>query len=112
MRRRTYGRLLCLYPYDFRMRFAAEMTAAFAHVAAEQADRRRIDSLRFTLAEVTGLAFGIPAEWMAKWAGDADRRARTLPDLRMMRPAGVPRAVWFAAAGRPEEDACSSDTSR
>jgi len=92
---RAYRALLRLYPYDFRAAFAAEMLAAFAGVGA---GRRG--------AELAGLLAGAAAEWIAKLTADSSVRARALPDLRMMRPAGLPRELWF---GRTE---CSSDTSR
>jgi len=93
--KRAYRVLLKLYPYDFKAAFAAEMLAAFATVSAERRG-----------AELAGLLAGAAAEWTAKVTSDSSVRARILPDLRMMRPAGVPRELWF---GRTE---CSSDTSR
>jgi hypothetical protein len=93
--KRAYVALLGLYPYDYRSAFAAEMLAAFERVGPE---RHR--------AELAGLLTGAAAEWIAKLTSDRSVRARILPDLRMMRPAGMPRELWF---GRTE---CSSDTSR
>jgi hypothetical protein len=93
--KRAYQALLRLYPYDFRAAFAAEMLAAFAQVGTARRP-----------AELAGLAAGAAAEWIAKLTSDSSVRGRTLPDLRMMRPAGMPRELWF---GRIE---CSSDTSR
>jgi hypothetical protein len=87
--------LLRLYPYDFRAAFAAEMWAAFARVGAARRG-----------AELIGLLSGAAAEWVAKLTSDKSLRGRTLPDLRMMRPAGMPRELWFGRIG------CSSDTSR
>lgn len=92
---RMYQALLKLYPYDFRTAFAAEMTAAFA---AMQMRRRA--------AELPGLLASIIAEWIAKFTSDRSVRARALPDLRLMRPAGMPRETWF------ERASCSPDTSR
>ena len=86
--KRAYAAVLKLYPYDFRAAFAAEMLAAFSAVGA---DRRG--------AELAGLLTGAAAEWIAKLTSDKSVRARTLPDLRMMRPAGMPRELWF---GRTE----------
>jgi hypothetical protein len=71
------------------------MLAAFARIDAA---RRR--------AEIGGLPTGAPAEWIAKLTSDPASRGRTLPDIRMMRPAGMPRELWFGRI------ACSSDTSR
>jgi hypothetical protein len=93
--KRAYRTLLWLYPYDFRAAFAAEMLAAFARTGAERRG-----------AELAGLLTGAAAEWIAKLTSDRLVRGRSLPDLRMMRPAGMPRELWF---GWPE---CSSDTSR
>lgn len=93
--KRACQALLRLYPYDFRAAFAAEMMETCARAGA----RRRI-------AELAGLLTGAAAEWIAKLASDPSIRARHLPDLRLMRPAGMPRESWF---GRTK---CSSDTSR
>jgi len=57
-------------------------------------------------AELAGLLTGAAAEWIAKLTSDSSVRGRVLPDVRMMRPAGMPRELWF---GRTE---CSSDTLR
>ena len=86
--KRTYRALLGLYPYDFRAEFGAEMWAVF-----ETVDARRRG------AELAGLVAGAAAEWAAKLTSDRWARARTLPDLRMMRPAGLPRELWFRRAG-------------
>jgi len=56
--------------------------------------------------ELAGLLAGAAAEWIAKLTTDKSVRGRSLPDLRMMRPAGMPPKLWFARAE------CSSDTSR
>jgi hypothetical protein len=93
--RRAYRALLGLYPYDFKAAFAAEMLAGFDRVAAER-----------QTAELASLLAGAAAEWIAKLASDGSARARALPDLRMMRPAGMPRELWFGRTG------CSSDTLR
>jgi hypothetical protein len=81
----AYIALLRLYPYDYRSRFAGEMLAAFDEVAGE----RRV-------AELVGLIVGASVEWLHKLKSDRTRRARTLPDLRMMRPVGVTREEYFA----------------
>jgi hypothetical protein len=81
---------LRLYPYDFRAAFAAEMMAA-----AEL-------NVRMRLAELMGLAMGAVHEWFAKLTTDKYIRGRTLPDIRMMRPAGISKEAWFAR--------CSPDT--
>jgi hypothetical protein len=89
--RRVYKALLGLYPHDYRAAFESEMLRSFEHPA---------------VAELAGLLRGIAAEWCAKLTTDPSVRGRALPDLRMMRPAGMPRELWF---GRTE---CWSDTSR
>jgi hypothetical protein len=93
--KRAYRVLLGLYPYDFRAAFAAEMLAAFATVRPER-----------RWAELASVVNGAAIEWIAKATADKSVRARTLPDLRRMRPAGMPRELWFGGVG------CSSDTSR
>jgi hypothetical protein len=85
-RKRAYETLLGLYPADYRARFAAEMLSTFEKVAEGRA-----------FAELTGLLTGTAAEWFAKLTTDSSIRGRCLPDLRMMRPPGVPQSVWFAA---------------
>ncbi len=92
---RAYRISIGLYPYDFRAAFGAEMLAALSQ---EEARRRA--------AELAGLLTGAAVEWIAKMTSDSSVRARNLPDLRMMRPAGMPRELWFR---RTE---CLSDTSR
>jgi len=93
--KRAYRALLGLYPYDFRAAFGAEMLAACGRVDAGH-----------PAVELAGLLTGAATEWIAKLTCDPSVRGRTLPDLRMMRPAGMPRELWF---GRTE---CLSDTSR
>ena len=92
---RFYRVLLGLYPYDYRAAFGAEILAGLARLGAER-----------RTAEVAGLLTGAAAEWIAKLTADPAVRGRALPDLRLMRPAGMPREIWF---GRIP---CSSDTSR
>jgi len=76
--------LLKLYPYDFRAAFAAEM------MATVESNRR------MPLAELTGLAIGAAREWLGKLTTDKYVRGRTMPDVRMMRPAGISKEIWFA----------------
>lgn len=102
--RRLYRALLALYPYDYRQAFAAEMLHALDSACAQ----RR--GARFHVAEILGLLAGAAREWLAKLTTDRAVRGRTLPDIRMMRPVGVPREQWFARAGAERE--CSPDTSR
>jgi hypothetical protein len=88
----VYRRLLCLYPRDYFDSFASEMLNVFESATEERRD------LRFVLTEFTGLLTGAAAEWFAKLTTDRAVRGRCLPDLRMMRPAGVSKAAWFSEA--------------
>ena len=102
-----YGKLLRLYPRDYRARFAAEMLKAFEVTASE----RGRDRGHFIFSEMIGLVAGAGSEWIAKLTTDASLRGRTLPDLVKMRPPGVPRELHYWQAGdRPP--ACSPDTWR
>jgi len=83
--RSAYRTLLRLYPADYRTMFAAEMERAFDQIANE----------RSVLTESIGVITGAAAEWIAKWTTDPVVRGRTLPDIRMMRPPGITREVWF-----------------
>ena len=94
--RRAFRSILRLYPYDYRVWFAPEMPACF------EAARCRGRGL----SELAILAARLPAEWTAKLVTDPAVRGRALPDVRMMRPVGVPKHVWFRSAP------CSLDTSR
>lgn len=94
--KRAYENLLRLYPADYRARFAREMTGAFINAAGEFRVQRRTALARFLLGELIGLLAGAVAEWTAKLTSDSMARARRLPDLRKMRPAGISREVWFA----------------
>jgi len=96
--RRAYQVLLRLYPSDFKALFAAEMLHAFDKAAEERRDLGRVAFVHFALAELIGLAIGAGAEWIAKLTTSSSVRGRFLPDLRMMRPPGVPRELWFAGA--------------
>lgn len=94
----AYRTLLRLYPGDYRALFALEMQNAFERAAAE---RRLLGTpvfIRFLLGEFVGLLSGVGGEWIAKLTTDNSVRGRCLPDLRMMRPPGVPRELWFAGA--------------
>jgi hypothetical protein len=95
---RIYRTLLRLYPGDYRAVFAVEMGNAFDRVAEDHRPLGRPAFLRFLVSEFSGLFISIGAEWVAKWTTDSSVRGRCLPDLRMMRPPGVPRELWFAGA--------------
>jgi hypothetical protein len=98
--RRAYQSILKLYPYDFRDMFTAEMVSAFDEAIQERHSRG--------FAELIALLIGVIPEWIAKLTSDRCVRGRCLPDLRMMRPAGVSKESWFLS-GRAK---CWSDTSR
>jgi hypothetical protein len=89
--KRGYRILLRLYPADYRALFAGEMLQAFDRVAEE---RRGI-----LVREWIGAIGGAGAEWIAKWTTDAGVRGRVMPDLRMMRPPGVPKELWYRSGG-------------
>lgn len=91
-----YRTLLRLYPGDFRVWFGAEMSEAFEARAGERRAIGRVVLLRFAFAELIGLVKGAAAEWAAKLATDPAQRARSVPDLRMMRPPGITREAYFA----------------
>jgi hypothetical protein len=108
----TYRALLRLYPCDYTASFADEMLAAFRAGLGERCGRG--DLTAFLLTEFAGALAGAAREWIAKLTTDRAVRGRFLPDLRMMRPAGVSREDWFSAAavrGYKREETCWSDTS-
>jgi hypothetical protein len=93
---RAYRSLLRLYPVDYRARFAEQMLHCFEQAVEERRPQGRRATICFAASEFCGLAAGAAAEWVAKWTTDPSVRGRYLPDLRMMRPPGVPRELWFA----------------
>lgn len=95
----VYETLLRLYPADYRSRFAAEMSSTFEEAASDCRKRGMLRSVHFALVELLGLPISAAAEWMAKLSTDRSIRGRCLPDLRMMRPPGVPQKLWFANTG-------------
>ena len=82
--RRIYLAALRLYPYDYRSRFGAEMAATFQPARP--------------FRELGGLLLGAAREWIDKRSTPAWIRGRHLPDVRMMRPAGVSKQDWFGQA--------------
>jgi len=94
-----YRSLLVLYPRDYRASFGAEMTAAFERESRERRAQGRTAYACFIAGELLRLAVGAVTEWFAKLTTDATVRGRGLPDLQKMRPAGVPRGLWFSTAG-------------
>ncbi len=93
-----YGTLIRLYPSDYRALFAWEMQNAFERAAEEYRALGGPVFVRFLLSEFIGILSGVGAEWIAKLTTDRSVRGRCLPDLRMMRPPGVARELWFAAS--------------
>jgi hypothetical protein len=88
----AYRGLLRLFPRDYHDAFAKEMLKVFESAIE---DHRQT---RFVLTEFAGLLAGVTKEWAAKLTTDRAVRGRCLPDLRMMRPAGVSKEAWFSAA--------------
>ena len=93
---RMYRAALRLYPADYRAPFAGEMRAAFEAAAHDARRHGRRAYVVFLVAEGAALAVGACREWVVKLVTDPAVRARTLPDCRLMRPAGVTRAEWAA----------------
>ena len=77
-----------LYPFDYAAAFATEMCEAYEH-------RLNECGRRFIAREFASLLRGAALEWTAKLTTDKSVRGRCLPDIRMMRPAGVAREIWF-----------------
>jgi hypothetical protein len=79
---RAFHLALRLYPWDYRARFAREI----------------LDNLQESpsgIRELGGLLKGALQEWNAKLTTSPMIRGRVLPDVRLMRPPGVPREAWF-----------------
>jgi hypothetical protein len=95
---RVYRSLLGLYPRDYRALFAAEMVTAFEQGCEERRGHGRTALVRFTVAELAGLAASAGAEWIAKLTTNSAVRGRCLPDRMRMRPPGVPWEVHYAGA--------------
>ena len=97
--RRAYRALLRLFPGDYRSCFETEMLDAVECASEEWRARGAFAHARFVCLELLSLTASLPMEWIAKLTTSRSVRARSLPDLRMMRPAGVSRELWFAWAG-------------
>jgi hypothetical protein len=92
--------MLRLYPCDYQVWFGAEIL-------------KTLDRVGFSFTEAAGLVKGAVDEWHAKLITDRSVRARSLPDLRLMRPVGIPREIYFSAASiRAWRQSRSSDTSQ
>jgi len=94
----VYSTLLRLYPRDFAASFTDEMVAAFEKAFEQRRRQGGAAFVRFAIAELVGVVIGVGTEWIAKLTTDSSIRGRVLPDLRNMRPVGVPPELWFAAA--------------
>lgn len=105
--RRAYRIILRLYPWDYRATFGVEMLSTF-----ERRVEQRGGSWRFAVVELAALAIGAGREWIAKLTTDPIVRGRALPDVRMMRPPGISREIWFRATERGSASRCSSDMSQ
>jgi hypothetical protein len=101
---RAYSILLNLYPRDYKLHFAAEMLEAFEELGKEHRSQGRLAFARFVLTELTNLVRCATAEWTAKRTSNVSTRWRCLPDLMVMRPAGVSRDCWCEAASRMKGD--------
>jgi hypothetical protein len=99
--RPVFQALLRLYPWDYATAFSADMTTAFDEACQEQRRRGRWPFILFATSEFVGLMLGAGNEWLAKLTTEESVRGRYLPDLRMMRPAGVSQELWF---GSPERE--------
>ncbi len=97
---RAYRALLRLFPLDYQAFFGTEMIATFERASEERRALGRFRYARFAASELTGLAMSAPLEWIAKMTTIDSVRGRAVPDLRRMRPAGVPRELWFSQASR------------
>ena len=94
--RQTYRTLLGLYPNDYRAAFATEMISVFEQAAEERRRESRPAFIRFVLREFIDVLIGAGLEWIDKLITNNSVRGRSIPDLRMMRPPGVRRELWFA----------------
>jgi hypothetical protein len=102
MTRFLYQISLGLYPRDYRINFGEEMLAAFGYAAQACGGRARFGFALFVSKELAALWKGAAAEWVAKRTTNTSRRWRCLPDLMTMRPPGISRECWYAAAARAD----------
>jgi hypothetical protein len=63
--------------------------------------------MQFFCAELIGVVIGAATEWLSKVTTDSSVRGRRLPDVRMMRPPGVPHNLWFAGACTNLSERCN-----
>jgi hypothetical protein len=96
---RIYIFLLSLYPWDYSACFSSEMLDTFQAACVQHRRRGRLSFAWMVVWELSGLVVGALREWSAKLTTDEAVRGASMPDLRMMRPARVPRELWFGSAG-------------
>jgi hypothetical protein len=96
---RLYLLLLSLYPWDYAESFSSEMLDTFQAACLQHRRRGHLRFAWMAAQELSGLVVGAVKEWSAKLTTDEAVRGACMPDLRMMRPARVPREVWFGSAG-------------
>jgi hypothetical protein len=94
----AYETLLRLYPTDYKIAFAAEMLDTYLKAAQDCRAQGRLRFIQFACAEMLSVVIGAATEWISKVTTDSSVRGRCLPDVRMMRPPGVPQRLWFAGA--------------
>jgi hypothetical protein len=94
-----YMFLLSLYPWDYSACFCGEMLDTFQAASLQHRGRGQLFFAWMVVRELTGLAVGALKEWSAKLTTDEAVRGASMPDLRMMRPARVPRELWFGSIG-------------
>ena len=95
-----YRALVTLYPWDYATVFSEDMKITFDEACEEYRVRGRWQFVCFAATEVFSLVWGVGKEWLAKLTTEESVRGRSLPDLRMMRPVGITREVWFASLDR------------
>jgi hypothetical protein len=95
-----YRALLRLYPWDYATAFSEDMKMIFEEACREHGRLGRWNFVRFATSELASLVWGAGKEWFAKLTTEGSVRGRSLPDLRMMRPVGITREVWFASLDR------------
>jgi len=96
---RLFLSLLSLYPWDYSACFSSEMLDTFQAACLQHRRRRHLSFAWMVVRELSGLVVGALREWSAKLTTDEAVRGASMPDLRMVRPARVPRELWFGSAG-------------
>ncbi len=99
---RLYAAALTLYPFDYRVRFGAEMRAAFSAAVRDRRSAGFVPYFTFVISEAVGLVGAALRDRAMKLVADPVSRARVLPDCRLIRRVGVTRAEW--ASGLDDAD--------